>query len=95
MKQKKFLIALILLAALFLAAGAAYAQSAGFDLRWWTVDGGGGESQGEGYTLAGTVGQPDAGQMIGDGYQLTGGLWSGAAQEPAAQNSLFLPLVTR
>jgi hypothetical protein len=63
-----------------------------YDLSWWTVDGGGGtNSQGEGYTLGGTVGQPDAGVLAGEGYTLAGGFWSGASVE----YHIYLPLVLR
>jgi hypothetical protein len=49
---------------------------AGFDLSWWTVDGGGGRSAGGGYHLEGTLGQPDAGQASGGGHALVGGFWA-------------------
>ncbi len=55
----------------------ALAQSGGYDLSWWTVDGGGGSLSSGGYTLSGTAGQPDAGVLEGSGYTLTGGFWSG------------------
>ncbi|MBI1784878.1 hypothetical protein HYR69_07020 [Candidatus Sumerlaeota bacterium] len=45
----------------------------GFDLGWFSVDGGGGESSGGVYSLFGTIGQPDAGTLQGDGYTLQGG----------------------
>jgi hypothetical protein len=47
----------------------------GYEINWWTVDGGGGESTGEGYTLKGTIGQPDAGYLEGGEYALHGGFW--------------------
>ena len=47
-----------------------HAQS--YAITWWTVDGGGGTSAGGGYTLSGTIGQPDAGIMTGGGYTLAG-----------------------
>jgi hypothetical protein len=63
-----------------------------YDLSWWTVDGGGStNSQGEGYTLGGTVGQPDAGVLTGEGYTLAGGFWGGASVE----YRIYLPLVLR
>ena len=53
-----------------------------FEITRSTVDGGGAmESTGGGFSLSGTIGQPDAGVMTsGDGrltgeYQLTGGFW--------------------
>ncbi len=53
----------------------------GYDLSWYTIDGGGGTSTGGGYTLSGTIGQPDASvtPMTGGNYTLVGGFWPGAA----------------
>jgi hypothetical protein len=56
-------------------AGLALAQN-GFDGSWYTVDGGGARSSGGGYTLEGSIGQPDAGTMSGGGYTLDGGFWA-------------------
>lgn len=81
------------LAALPLLASIALAQSGnGYDLTWNTVDGGGYTfSSGEGYTLGGTVGQPDAGLLTGGDYTLGGGFWSGGA----VGYKIYLPLVLR
>lgn len=55
--------------------------SADFTIDWWTVDAGGGQgSTGGGYTLSGTIGQPDAsGVMTGGAYTLQGGFWAMSA----------------
>ncbi len=51
----------------------------GYDLSWNTIDGGGGASNGGGYEVSGTIGQPDAGPvMTGGSFELTGGFWPGA-----------------
>jgi hypothetical protein len=78
---------------LMLAASPALAQSGGgYDLTWSTVDGGGGTfSTGGGYSLGGTVGQPDAGLLLGGVYTLAGGFWPGGA----ARYRIYLPLVMR
>ena len=60
---------------------------------WHTVDGGGGTSQGDTFTLRGTVGQPDAGVLAGDGYTLAGGFWGGGTGPVAYE--VYLPLVKR
>jgi hypothetical protein len=53
-------------------------QSGGtYELNWNTIDGGGGQSSGGPYVLAGTTGQPDADWSRGDGYELLGGFWPG------------------
>jgi hypothetical protein len=60
-------------AALMLGASAAHAQSGGFDLSWFTIDGGASAaSTGANYTLVGTSGQPDA-------YAVLGGFWTALA----------------
>jgi hypothetical protein len=85
--------AIVLLSASLVAL--AHAQTGGgYDLTWSSVDGGGYTfSTGGGYSLGGTVGQPDAGVMTGGGYTLGGGFWGGGAL--AAQHQLYLPLVMR
>ena len=61
----------------------------GYDLSWYTVDGGGDTfSSSAGYQLGGTIGQPDASApMAGDGFTLTGGFWPGVT---APGNQLVL-----
>ncbi len=44
-----------------------------FDLSWYTIDGGGGTSTGDGFVLRGTIGQPDAGTLSGGDFELRGG----------------------
>jgi hypothetical protein len=64
-------------------------------LPWWTVDGGGATfSTGGGYTLGGTIGQPDAGVLTGDGYILGGGFWRGGVVAKVP-HQVYLPLVLR
>lgn len=55
-----------------------------FEITWFSVDGGGGTSQGGPFEMSGTVGQPDAGRMLSGGFELTGGLWAGSADGPIA-----------
>jgi hypothetical protein len=83
--------ALLALTALLLLASVAFAQG-GYDISWFTVDGGGGTSSGAPYTLSGTAGQPDAGVLSGGTYALAGGFWPGPAPPPHA---VYLPLVLR
>jgi len=67
---------LISIAIFLLFAAPTFAQSDGdYHLSWSTIDGGGGRSLGETYTLEGTIGQPDAGLMSGGDYVLAGGFW--------------------
>ncbi len=81
--------------ALLLAGSTALAQSGdGYDLTWWTVDGGGasGDAGGNGYTLDGAIGQPDAGALTGNDYTLVGGFWHGGV---ALDQHIYLPLMLR
>ena len=93
--MKRIMLVLTLMAVL-LNMGAAHAQTGGgYDLTWWTADGGGGATTGGGYTLMGTIGQPDAGAALSGGnYKLTGGLWPGASL-PSNGFKVYLPIVIR
>jgi hypothetical protein len=60
------------------ARGIRTAQSGGgYDLSWWTIDGGGITfATGGTFDLGGTVGQPDASNALtGGAFSLTGGFW--------------------
>jgi len=48
-----------------------------YEVNWYTIDGGGGQSSGGPYTLTGTIGQPDAAYSRGGNYELLGGFWPG------------------
>ena len=67
-------------AALLLSLMFAHAQSSGgYDLTWWTIDGGGVTfATGGSFELGGTAGQPDAtrlNELAGGAFRLTGGFW--------------------
>jgi len=47
-----------------------------FDLDWFAVAAGGGESSGGDFELSATLGQPDAGDLAGGDFAITGGFWS-------------------
>jgi hypothetical protein len=91
MKRRLLLTALL---ALLLLTSFALATN-GYDLSWWTVDGGGGTfSTGGDYTLGGTIGQSDAGLMAGGDYTLGGGFWGGGELH-APQSLVYLPITVR
>ncbi len=78
--------------ALLLATKILLAQTgADYDLSWSTVDGGGGASNQNGYTLTGTAGQPDAGIMSGGDYTLAGGFWGGTI----GSEGVYLPVILK
>ena len=82
MKRKIVFVSLVILAVAVLTItidgiSTALAEG-GYQVNWWTVDGGGGTSESEGgqYVLNGTIGQPDAGATTKGGtYTLRGGFW--------------------
>ena len=58
--------------------GGASCLQAQFSISWLTFDGGGGPSAGGGFSLNGTIGQPDAGApMSGGAFTISGGFWPG------------------
>jgi len=65
------------------------AQSGGYDLAWFSVDSGGGQSVGGMYTLDGVIGQPDASLLSGGVYTLSGGFLK------MADYKVYLPVVLR
>ncbi len=86
MKNKLISLVLIVSVFVFLALnvrityaspGDAAPRTTGYEISWYTIDGGGGamSSAGGVYTLNGTVGQPDAGTLNGGAYALNGGFW--------------------
>lgn len=54
-----------------------------YEAPWFTIDCGGvtpsGASLGDGFALAGTIGQSDAGYMTGGSFEVIGGFWQSAA----------------
>lgn len=95
--MKRITAIVIPVLALLLLASITFAQG-GYDLSWWTVDGGGDTfSQGGSYSLGGTIGQPDAGVLMdGGSYTLAGGFWGGGglAEEPGS-NDIYLPIILK
>lgn len=92
-KRTMSVLLVILLGGLLLTSTAVSSPSQGYDLSWWTVDGGGGALVAAGsYSLSGTVGQPDAGALAGNDYILSGGFWPGGALAGGSYR-VYLPLI--
>jgi hypothetical protein len=98
--MKRLLILVPIVLVLLIGIGTANAQrnndpaspQSGYDLSWYTIDGGGATfSIGGGYSLGGTIGQPDAGSVSGASYTIAGGFWGGVA----ISYRLYLPLVLK
>ena len=89
---KRLVLVAALLTLLFVLSSALAQADDGYDLSWWTVDGGGQTFSSDGrYSLGGTIAQPDAGILEGGGYTLVGGFWGAAP----VQYLLRLPLALR
>ena len=103
MRQAITRLSLAVLFCLVVASGPGPAPTpalagAGYDLAWWTVDGGGsamtGSAGSKTYSLTGTAGQPDAGVLAQGRFLLAGGFWAGGRFIPAG-HQVYLPLVLR
>jgi hypothetical protein len=91
--MRRWVVFLIVAGVLLLPVGLVGLAQGGYELSWWTVDGGGQMySIGGGYELGGTIGQPDAGVLTGGGYTLGGGFWRGGSKI-APWYEVYLPLV--
>ena len=90
--KRKWLILIVIF--LLIASGTiAFAQSAGFNLPWFTIDGGGNRSQGGAFELSGIIGQPDAGQISGGLFTLEGGF--GVGLTVGGLPGVYLPIIFR
>jgi len=77
MKTKLLILLLVLIIAGTLFTGVSASTQSDYDIDWWTIDGGGGTSDGGNYSLSGSIGQPDAGVSSGGSYTLKSGFWGG------------------
>jgi hypothetical protein len=94
-KRTTSVLLALLVGGLLFTTTALTAGSQGYDLSWWTVDGGGGSlSIDGGYSLNGSLGQPDAGALASNDYMLSGGFWGGEALA-GRMHRVYLPLVLR
>ena len=91
---KKYSVLLLSTGLILLLASVALAAVGGYDLDWWSVDGGGGQSSSGAYTLSGAIGQLDAGTLSGGSYVLQGGFIPGMSVA-AIQREIFFPLVIK
>lgn len=94
MKPKLLLLISVFVIASVLVAVVSVSALAGISLDWWSVDGGSAvSSEGRGYRLDGSIGQPDGGVSRGGNYALYGGFWGGGETATHDLIHLFLPLV--
>jgi hypothetical protein len=78
MKNKKLAsIARLAVSTMLLIILAESKANGQYEISWYTIDGGGGRSNGGPYSLMGTIGQPDAAYSRGGNFELLGGFWPG------------------
>ncbi len=97
MTRKRLTLLVALVLCLTASLPAASQSGGGYDLTWFTVDGGGAMlNQGGSFSLDGTIGQADAGPLGGDGYTLDGGFWgSGSVAAAPEPHRVYLPIILR
>jgi hypothetical protein len=88
------------LAMLLLMTAIVLAQSGGdFSLSQWTINNGGGTSNGGSFAVSATLGQPDAGALMSGGqFGLQGGFLPSdpsGANPPKGGNDIYLPLIVK
>ena len=96
--MRRFMLLLLVLMLLLLAGSLALATNGESTLPWFTVDGGGGRSEGGDLALSGTIGQTEARlAATGGQFRLQGGFWSGPAGADGVIYSdlVYLPLIQR
>lgn len=92
--KKNWIFPLLVVVVTLLMLSVANAAPMAYEMSNWTVDSGGGVSQGGSFTLTGTTGQADAGAMKGGEYILAGGFWRG--EEVKAESfEVNLPVIVR
>ena len=98
-KPTRIKVAIILTLAMFLLMTAiVLAQSGGdYSLSQWTVNNGGGVSNGGSFAVSATLGQPDAGALMSGGqFGLQGGFGppeDPGSTQPPADHDVYLPMV--
>lgn len=92
--RKSIRLAILIVGFLLLLIAVPVLAQTGYDLGWYSVDGGGAFSQSGVYSLTGSAGQPDAGLLTGGDFTLAGGFFGGGAV-PASEMSMFLPMIVR
>ena len=84
---------------IMMLASVAQAQSGGgYELRWTSIDTGGGAMTGGAYSLTSTIGQPEPGAtQNGGNYGLNGGVVDAgkSGQTTTGERRVYVPLILR
>jgi hypothetical protein len=93
--MRRFLLVISTILVLLVAVSLASAQSRDLDLVWFTIEGIGASSAGNGYTLSGTVGQADPGSPTSGIYSVEGGFWEVTTASAVLSSEVYLPLIQK
>jgi len=93
--KRNILFVLMLLILSLMVATAPSLAGDGWQIPWWTVDSGGGESTANNYSVTGTIGQPDTATLSSGNYILTGGFWQSPGSVSPQEHLSYLPLLRR
>ncbi len=85
-------VSIVLLILVVSAVLVVNAMGGGFQVNWFSIDGGGGASSGGDYAIGGNVGQVDAGTLTGGDYTVSGGIWAGSVNTGYA---IYLPSIRK
>jgi hypothetical protein len=91
MNTKRWILVVVMLLCIPTALPVVGQLGDGYDLTWNSIDGGGTMFSMGGYSLGGTIGQPDAGTLSGASYTLAGGFWVGGSNG----YKVYLPLIVK
>lgn len=87
---------LFLLGGLLLTGVALASAGNGYEITWFTHDGGGSmDLAGGDYQISSTIGQPDAATSTGGAFNLTGGFWGVAQSVQLGDMSIYLPVLQK
>ena len=89
--KRNYIVFFVTVVLCLLLVGVVTAVPTALNIPWWTMDNGGGTSSGGGYTLSGTIGQPEVGIVQSGSNTLGSGFWQGG--EIPDTNLIFLPLI--
>ena len=93
--MRRFLLVVSTILVMLVAVSLVFAQSGRLDLAWFTIEGVGASSAGNGYTLSGTIGQADPGSPTGGIYTVEGGFWEVTTASDVFSSEVYLPLIQK
>lgn len=101
MKRIQIMVVTALVASLLLIATPALAQEGdGYELSWWSLTGGGGNSEDDAqeYSLTGVIGQVATESLADGDFTVTGGIFTNESAKASSSGGafdVFLPIILR